>query len=77
MIANDEDGAIVPVRCPYCDPLCECEFMGVDDWPIQCGPHHCALCGAVEGGTWDTSEEFAAEGDAVTEWYPPTIALHT
>ena len=58
------------VECPYCEALCEADFVDIGVGYTQCGPYHCDACGASEIGPNDTERELT-EQEHKTGWYAP------
>jgi len=60
-------------KCPYCESLCEADFVDNGIAMIQCGPYHCDNCGSSEIGPHDKSRELTEEENK-TGWYKPGSA---
>lgn len=59
-------------NCPYCNALCEADWVDVGVGYVQCGPYHCQAftCGASEIGPCDDERELTAEEKKIG-WYKP------
>lgn len=57
-------------KCPYCGGVCDADFVDIGVGYTQCGPYHCAQCGASEIGPNDTERELS-EREKETGWYAP------
>lgn len=40
-------------NCPYCNSVCEADWVDVGVGMVQCGPYYCTNCGASEIGQFD------------------------
>ena len=59
-----------PTRpCPYCQAMCDADFVDVGVGLVRCGPYHCEQCGASEIGPND--EERSLTTQERTGWYAP------
>lgn len=58
------------VRCPYCNAVCEADFVDVSVGFVQCGPFHCTECLASEIGPNDDPRELT-EAEKKSGWYGP------
>lgn len=56
--------------CPYCNAICDADFVDIGVGFTQCGPYHCLSCGASEIGSFDTERELSAD-EKRTGWYGP------
>ena len=56
--------------CPYCNTLCEADFVDIGVGFTQCDPYHCPSCGASEIGPHDAPRELSAD-EQRTGWYGP------
>lgn len=57
------------VYCPYCNEICEADFVDVGAGLVQCGPYHCVCCEASEISSLDTRE--LSKDEKETGWYEP------
>lgn len=57
-------------NCPYCQVVCEADFVDIGVGFTQCGPYHCEQCGASEIGPHD-KERPLSEDENRTGWYAP------
>lgn len=57
-------------ECPYCNALCEADWVDIGVGEQQCGPFHCESCGATEIGGYDEKRELTEE-EKKTMWYKP------
>lgn len=64
------DPASFRENCPYCGKICECDLVHNGVGLVQCGPFHCASCGASEIGGADESRSLTDE-ERRTGWYGP------
>lgn len=62
--------AFESINCPYCDELCEADWVDVGVGFIQCGPYHCEACGASQIGPYD-QERLLTDKEKETGWYGP------
>lgn len=56
--------------CPYCNMLCDADFVDIGVGFQQCGPYYCQNCGASEIGPYD-DERALTEDEKRTGWYGP------
>lgn len=56
-------------NCPYCNAVCDADFVDNGVGMQQCGPYHCD-CGASEIGIHDEPRELTAQEEK-TGWYAP------
>lgn len=56
--------------CPYCDSMCDADWVDVGVGYVQCGPFHCQQCGASEIGGHDEPRELS-DREKSTGWYAP------
>lgn len=58
--------------CPYCDARCSADFVDIGVGYQQCGPYHCAKCGASQIGSNDEFGERALSfREKTTGWHAP------
>lgn len=57
-------------KCPYCGAICEADFVDIGVGYQQCGPYHCAKCGASEIGPYDDARPLHKE-EIAKGWYSP------
>lgn len=57
-------------KCPYCQAVCEADFVDIGVGFTQCGPFHCDQCGASEIGPYD-KERLLSDDEKRTGWYAP------
>lgn len=57
-------------NCPYCNAVCDADFVDVGPGLVQCGPFHCEQCGASEIGPHDEERDLTAEEEK-HGWYGP------
>jgi len=64
-------GDLAPIEhCPYCNAVCQADFVDVGVGYTQCGPFHCLVCEASEIGPNDERRELT-EIEAMCGWYAP------
>ena len=56
-------------HCPYCNSVCEADFVDVGLGLVQCGPYYCGNCGASEASSRDSRARTPKEEE--TGWYLP------
>lgn len=60
-----------PTRpCPYCQTICDADFVDIGVGFTQCGPYTCPNCGASEIGPHDVTVPLSAE-EIDKGWYKP------
>ena len=57
-------------ECPYCDCMCEADFVDIGVGEQQCGPFHCDNCGSSQIGPYDKKRELN-DDEKRTGWYKP------
>lgn len=57
-------------ECPYCQTVCDADFVDVGVGEVQCGPFHCDECGASQIGPCD-EERILTEDEKKYNWYSP------
>ncbi len=57
-------------KCPYCENMCEADWVDVGVGLVQCGPYHCDFCGASQIGPYDKKRELSVK-EKKTRWYEP------
>jgi hypothetical protein len=57
-------------NCPYCDSVCEADFVDVGVGMMQCGPYCCHNCMASSIGGFDSPRNLS-EIEQKTGWYAP------
>lgn len=58
------------LECPYCDSICEADWVDVGVGFVQCGPYHCIHCEASQIGPYDEKRELS-EQEKDCGWYAP------
>lgn len=57
-------------NCPYCNAVCDADFVDVGPGLVQCGPFHCEQCHASQIGPHDAPRELSAQ-EQNHGWYAP------
>lgn len=57
-------------NCPYCNTLCDADWVDVGVGFVQCGPYHCEACGASEISSYDKDRSLS-DKEKDTGWYSP------
>jgi len=60
-------------KCPYCNSICEAEFVDVGVGEVQSGPFRCESCRAVQIGPFDEPKKLNEEEER-TGWYMPEVS---
>lgn len=57
-------------NCPYCDAVCDADFVDNGVGLQQCGPFHCEQCGSSQIAPFDEPRELTVQEEKAG-WYAP------